>query len=119
MVSEPSSLVFAQNYVICILCKYSYIIHAVESAWQCLPCPRNYTADGVRPTAETFDKYLPSFLRDLPSTRCPKGGRAAYANVIVYFSPKFIVINITILLCSPLTTSTTQTVKFTLRTRRS
>lgn len=49
--------------------------------WRCKPCERHWMEDGLRPTPETFDRYLVNFLSDLPHDACPKAGRAAYANV--------------------------------------
>lgn len=48
---------------------------------ECIPCPRDFLDNGLRPTRETFDKYLTFFLNDLPDENCAKAGRAAYANV--------------------------------------
>ncbi|KAM4676338.1 NPC1-like intracellular cholesterol transporter 1 [Discoglossus pictus] len=36
----------------------------------------------LRPTLEEFDKYLPTFLGDLPNLKCPKGGLGAYDNAV-------------------------------------
>lgn len=47
----------------------------------CLPCERSFTEDGLRPSSETFDKYMPFFLSDLPDAECAKAGRASYADV--------------------------------------
>lgn len=57
--------------------------------WRCSPCVRNYTANGLRPTAETFDRYLTNFLSDLPHDQCAKAGRASYANVRVELFHKY------------------------------
>lgn len=51
---------------------------------ECTPCPRETTEDGLRPTQETFEKYIPFFLSDLPDAVCAKAGRAAYADAVVY-----------------------------------
>lgn len=40
--------------------------------------------DGLRPTQETFEKYVPFFLSDLPGAECAKAGRAAYADAVIY-----------------------------------
>ena len=37
---------------------------------------------GLRPSPESFNKYLPFFLVDNPSQSCPKGGHAAYGNAV-------------------------------------
>ncbi|KAI8034620.1 hypothetical protein M5D96_012582 [Drosophila gunungcola] len=46
----------------------------------CLPCERGFTENGLRPDAETFNKYIPYFLFDLPDAECAKAGRASYAD---------------------------------------
>lgn len=48
----------------------------------CNICNITFTDDGLRPTPESFNKYLPFFLEDLPSEYCPKGGHAAYGNAV-------------------------------------
>lgn len=40
--------------------------------------------DKLRPTQETFEKYIPYFLSDLPDADCAKAGRAAYADAVMY-----------------------------------
>ncbi|XP_001355048.3 NPC intracellular cholesterol transporter 1 homolog 1b [Drosophila pseudoobscura] len=50
----------------------------------CLPCEREFTEDGLRPSPETFSKYLPYFLFDLPDAECAKAGRASYADAVIY-----------------------------------
>ncbi|XP_011290675.2 NPC intracellular cholesterol transporter 1 homolog 1b [Musca domestica] len=52
--------------------------------YECEPCPRSFMADGLRPTNETFRKYIPYFLSDLPDAECAKAGRASYADAVVY-----------------------------------
>lgn len=47
----------------------------------CQPCQREFEEDGLRPTEQTFRKYLPYFLSDLPDAECAKAGRASYADV--------------------------------------
>lgn len=49
-----------------------------------MECPREFDENGVRPTKETFNKYLTFFLNDLPDEGCAKAGRASYANVIYH-----------------------------------
>ncbi|KAH8318213.1 hypothetical protein KR074_002432, partial [Drosophila pseudoananassae] len=50
----------------------------------CLPCERGFTENGLRPDAETFSKYIPFFLFDLPDAECAKAGRASYADAVIY-----------------------------------
>ncbi|XP_030563152.1 NPC intracellular cholesterol transporter 1 homolog 1b [Drosophila novamexicana] len=50
----------------------------------CYPCERQFTEDGLRPTPETFDKYVPIFLSDLPDAECAKAGRPSYADAVIY-----------------------------------
>ncbi|BFZ21461.1 hypothetical protein BsWGS_24500 [Bradybaena similaris] len=45
----------------------------------CIDCPLNETQRG-RPIDETFDTYLPWFLKDNPGIKCGKGGHAAYGS---------------------------------------
>ena len=49
----------------------------------CDPCPRAFEEiSGInRPTVETYEKYLPFFLEDIPDPNCAKAGKAAYYNV--------------------------------------
>lgn len=51
-----------------------------------MPCEREYDATGIRPTHETFRKYIPYFLSDIPDENCAKAGRAAYAAGMNYIS---------------------------------
>ncbi|XP_034489627.1 NPC intracellular cholesterol transporter 1 homolog 1b [Drosophila innubila] len=50
----------------------------------CLPCKRQFTEDGLRPSSDTFDKYVPFFLSDLPDAECAKAGRPSYADAVIY-----------------------------------
>lgn len=50
----------------------------------CKKCPRKLVPDKVRPDKETFDRYFESFLLDLPGDSCFKGGKATYADGIIY-----------------------------------
>lgn len=50
----------------------------------CIPCERFLMADGVRPTVETYNKFLTYFLSDLPDPNCSKAGRAAYVKAVNY-----------------------------------
>lgn len=52
----------------------------------CAPCEREFDETEIRPTQETFKKYIPYFLSDLPDENCAKAGRAAYAPAINYIS---------------------------------
>lgn len=50
----------------------------------CVECNKTFVNidNGIeRPSKETFDKYFPQFLNDLPSSNCAKAGRAAYSRV--------------------------------------
>ena len=38
----------------------------------------------IRPTLETFSRYIPFFLSDLPNENCAKAGRAAYLDGMNY-----------------------------------
>lgn len=51
---------------------------------ECISCPRSFSEDGLRPTAETFDKYIPFFLSDLPDADCAKAGRPPYYDSVIY-----------------------------------
>lgn len=63
----------------CLLTNSSFF--CIGNSAECIPCPRDFLDNGLRPTKETFDKYLTFFLNDLPDENCAKAGRAAYANV--------------------------------------
>lgn len=52
----------------------------------CIPCEREFDETRIRPTVETFRKYIPYFLSDLPDENCAKAGRAAYAPAMNYIS---------------------------------
>ena len=52
----------------------------------CVSCQREFDDNGIRPTEETFKKYIPYFLSDLPDENCAKAGRAAYAPGLNYIS---------------------------------
>jgi Niemann-Pick C1 protein len=52
----------------------------------CAPCDRKFEENGIRPTIETFNKYIPFFLSDLPDENCAKAGRAAYSAGMNYIS---------------------------------
>lgn len=41
-----------------------------------------------RPDPESFMEYLPFFLKDIPSTDCPKAGHAAYGNAVALTKDK-------------------------------
>ncbi|XP_055844518.1 NPC intracellular cholesterol transporter 1 homolog 1b [Episyrphus balteatus] len=53
-------------------------------AEECVTCPRSYSEDGLRPTPETFNKYIPFFLSDLPDADCAKAGRPSYYDSVIY-----------------------------------
>lgn len=40
--------------------------------------------DGLRPSQETFDKYIIFFLTDFASEDCAKSGRASYSEALTY-----------------------------------
>ncbi|XP_011198907.2 NPC intracellular cholesterol transporter 1 homolog 1b [Bactrocera dorsalis] len=50
----------------------------------CVACTREFSEDGLRPTPETFQEYIPFFVSDLPDSECAKAGRASYADAIIY-----------------------------------
>lgn len=50
----------------------------------CVECPKTFAADGIRPTPETFDKYILFFLTDFANEECAKSGRSAYSEAISY-----------------------------------
>lgn len=52
----------------------------------CVKCEREFEENGIRPTVETFNKYIPFFLSDLPDENCAKAGRAAYSAGMNYIS---------------------------------
>lgn len=58
-----------------------YVLFYTGKSEDCISCPRDFLENGLRPTKETFDKYLTFFLNDLPDENCAKAGRASYANV--------------------------------------
>lgn len=51
--------------------------------FSCQSCEREFiVTSGIRrPTSETFNKYLPFFLQDIPESNCAKAGKAAYSDV--------------------------------------
>lgn len=60
-------------------------------------CPRHNTTTGCvsclsrqkqknRPVGETFSRFLPDFLDDVPDTKCPKGGHAAYSSGVQLYN---------------------------------
>lgn len=69
-------------------CKYNITTGAFcpsnSKSSDCLPCERQFTDDGLRPNSETFDKYVPFFLSDLPDAECAKAGRPSYADAVIY-----------------------------------
>ncbi|KAL9886600.1 Niemann-Pick type C-1b [Glossina fuscipes fuscipes] len=50
----------------------------------CIPCPRQFEEDRLRPTSGTFRKYVSYFLTDLPNAQCAKAGGASYADAVIY-----------------------------------
>ena len=52
----------------------------------CDACENNMDDTRIRPTQETFSKYIPFFLSDLPNENCAKAGRAAYLTAMNYIS---------------------------------
>lgn len=62
---------------------FIFIEHILSVASQCRRCDRTIIDDMgyKRPNAETFQKYVPFFLNDLPSADCAKAGRPSYAAV--------------------------------------
>ena len=38
----------------------------------------------IRPNSNDFGNHLSWFLQDIPSVKCPKGGRAAYEDAVRY-----------------------------------
>ncbi|CAG5118106.1 unnamed protein product, partial [Candidula unifasciata] len=57
---------------------------STETNENCSACPLTQLDSG-RPVGDTFNKYLPWFLSDIPGTKCSKGGQAAYgAGVNLY-----------------------------------
>ncbi|XP_018008621.1 NPC intracellular cholesterol transporter 1 isoform X3 [Hyalella azteca] len=48
----------------------------------CQNCLIEISDDGLRPTPDSFNTYLPFFLEDIPSASCPKAGHAAYGNAV-------------------------------------
>ncbi|KAH8387081.1 hypothetical protein KR093_004563 [Drosophila rubida] len=69
-------------------CKYNRTTGAFcpsnSKSDDCLPCEREFTEDGLRPSSATFDKYVPFFLSDLPDAECAKAGRPSYADAVIY-----------------------------------
>lgn len=55
-------------------------------ATECKPCKISLDEKGIRPTTETFNRLIPSFLKDLPDEDCAKAGRAAYSAGMNYIS---------------------------------
>ncbi|XP_064102738.1 NPC intracellular cholesterol transporter 1-like [Macrobrachium nipponense] len=55
---------------------------ATSTEPNCRNCDIKPLKDGLRPDPSSFMEYLPFFLEDVPSTFCPKGGHAAYANAV-------------------------------------
>lgn len=53
---------------------------------RCVTCERDFEENGIRPTVETFNKYINFFLSDLPDENCAKAGRAAYSAGMNYIS---------------------------------
>ncbi|KAJ6638858.1 NPC intracellular cholesterol transporter 1 like 1b [Pseudolycoriella hygida] len=50
----------------------------------CVQCPRTFLEGGLRPTKETFDKYIIFFLTDFANEECAKSGRASYTEALTY-----------------------------------
>lgn len=76
-----------------LVCRWSLtcvdhnFLHLFLVQFDCVECNRTLVTsdDGiVRPSKETFDKYLTFFLSDLPSSFCAKAGRAAYSRVCLF-----------------------------------
>ncbi|XP_030023820.2 NPC intracellular cholesterol transporter 1 homolog 1b-like [Manduca sexta] len=45
---------------------------------------RNEWSNGLRPSVEAFQKYIPFFLQDEPSLSCNRGGLASYSGSVNY-----------------------------------
>ncbi|KAI3387963.1 hypothetical protein SNEBB_004991 [Seison nebaliae] len=46
----------------------------------CIPC--NISLINNRPTDQSFQSFLPFYLKDNPNSKCAKGGHAAYAQLV-------------------------------------
>ena len=62
------------------------VIASLSPTSRCVKCQRNFEENGIRPTEETFNKYINFFLSDLPDENCAKAGRAAYSAGMNYVS---------------------------------
>ncbi|CAG9788058.1 unnamed protein product [Diatraea saccharalis] len=71
-------------------CKYNTtdgsFCPSASIAHECAFCSieRDSWADGMRPSDEAFEKYIPFFLRDTPTEMCNRGGLASYFNSVNY-----------------------------------
>lgn len=64
-------------------------IKTLTSLWSdkwggCVECPKTFSEDGLRPSQETFDKYVIFFLSDFANEDCAKSGRASYSEALSY-----------------------------------
>lgn len=61
--------------------KTTFCPSSADKTMHCHSC-LNKSEAGVRPTSNTFNKFLPWYLKDNPNTICSKGGHAAYGNAV-------------------------------------
>lgn len=71
-------------------CKYNTTDNAfcpsIDNSPECSFCSisRNEWANGLRPSVEAFERYIPFFLQDEPTDSCNKGGLASYSGSVNY-----------------------------------
>ncbi|VDD90496.1 unnamed protein product [Enterobius vermicularis] len=64
----------------CRLFKNGSFCSANENSKECRPCDVVY--EKGRPRSDLFYNYLEYFLKDIPGTKCAKGGHAAFASAV-------------------------------------
>ncbi|XP_077302382.1 NPC intracellular cholesterol transporter 1 homolog 1b-like [Arctopsyche grandis] len=62
----------------------SFCPHTMENSSLCGECKIDIDENGLRPTIDSFEQYLPYFLQDNPSPKCAKGGHASYSPGLNY-----------------------------------
>lgn len=71
-------------------CKYNVtdngFCQTLDTSPECAYCSisRNEWSNGLRPSKEAFETFLPFFLQDEPSQVCTKGGLASYSSSVNY-----------------------------------
>lgn len=84
--SDRMSYIIIWNVVLLFRIQFGLfcsILAKLQPDPDCKFCKREFHIEnGVkRPKADTFDRYIPVFLQDIPTENCAKAGKPAYSNV--------------------------------------